>query len=110
MQYKEFGKRAFRIRTYFIRGHSQYLILLLSLSNFIVIQYELFVKNIVNITIFEFSLLFISIYPMIAIFLGILDYKKGSFRSDVDIYVENNPHWQDLMQKVNLIYEKQNSV
>jgi hypothetical protein len=68
---------------YFKSGHSGYFTFVLSLSNFVVLQYNLFVERIpflkqVMPRMSTFVVLFSLIYFPVAIVLGYFDFRKGA--------------------------------
>ncbi|MEM4273955.1 MAG: hypothetical protein QW420_06345 [Candidatus Caldarchaeum sp.] len=79
--------RIIRYSIYFRRGHSVYLALLISLANFIVIQYRLVVQYMPGVELvfrelWIFAVSFLVSYMVLATVVGWLDFKKGSVRHD----------------------------
>ena len=100
-------------RIYFIRGHTQYLAIILSLFNFIVIQFQLLWQNILEnfgifINIFDFAIIFSFFYFPLIILVGRWDYKNhlGSFQTEHQLHSEISPVWQKTFAYLKRIEEK----
>lgn len=100
--------RLLRLWTYFRRGHSTYLIFLLSFANFIVIQYNFLVKSIpflssVFPSLSLFVVLFATFYLPVSVLVGWMDYKKGAVPIDLALSNLANPWTKDLAKALMLI-------
>jgi len=94
-------RRFLRYFTYFRRAHSIYLSFLISVSNFVVIQYRLLVQqvpmlNSIFASLSLFAICFISIYVPFAVILGWIDYNKLSVRVDAALIAKHNPYAVDV--------------
>lgn len=88
--------RIFRWKTYFFRGHNNWLIVPVMFLNFIGVQW-LVIEPLGIIDYIPFAILFMSIYPLVAILIGRWDFKKGSYAVDITVQVQNNPQWKKMM-------------
>lgn len=105
--------RLLRWWTYFRRGHSTYLVFLLSFANFIVIQYRLLVEyipilKIIFSSLTAFLISFVAIYVPITVLIGWLDYKKFAAPVDMAVTARANPWVRDLAEALILIAEGKN--
>ena len=90
---------------YFRRGHSTYFVYLLTFANFIVIQYRLLIEHVSFLeylfpTLTSFAITFLIIYPIIAILVGYLDYKKFAVPVEVTLIAKANPLLKDLCKAI----------
>ncbi|MFX0149244.1 MAG: hypothetical protein ACFFAJ_00530 [Candidatus Hodarchaeota archaeon] len=99
-----------RVRQYFIRGHSNWFALVLSLINFTLIFYNLLFKNLFFVpdVLKSYSVFFIIFgvlyFPMAAI-LGWLDFKKGTYKAEQVLTMEVSPIWREVFQKLQNLEE-----
>jgi hypothetical protein len=96
--------RLARYYVYFRRGHSGYLVLLVALANFVVIQYRLLVEYIPSLQlIFQsltmFIIFFVLTYLPVTIIIGWLDYKRLVYPKEAQILMEANPYFHRLTAK-----------
>ncbi len=94
--------------TYFRRGHSTYLVFILSFANFIVIQYRLLVQYIPSMhvifnSILVFTLAFFLAYIPLAVLIGWYDYKKLAVPVDQTLAVKSSPYHRDIAKAIILI-------
>ncbi len=97
-----------RARTYFFRGHNAWFQFALAMFNFLVIQYQLFILNfklewLFFNNFFFFSIIFMTFYISISIYVGYLDYKKGSYKIESTIQTLSNPPLKELISDVKAI-------
>lgn len=114
MNYHKYKDKILRYWAYFRRGHSTYLAFLISLVNFIVIQYRLLISYISYLEeIFHhlsvFAVTFIIIYIPITTIIGWLDYTKGAVPIDRTIGARANPYYKDLAKALILMSEGKNN-
>ena len=100
----------FRCYTYFKRAHAAYFAFLLSLANFVVIQYRLVIEYVPFLkTVFPnlltFAICFIVTYGILTIFIGRLDFKKGAFRVEAAIAASSSPYDRDMARALSLLSE-----
>jgi len=93
------GNRFYRYRYYFLRGHNQWLILFLSFSNFIVIQYSLFVTTFIKINIGLFALLFTGGYVSMATLVGYWD-MNNNFKVEQTMVETKSPLFQKILSEL----------
>jgi len=108
MRLSDVSSRVLRCWTYFRRGHSVYLVFLMSFLNFIVIQYRLVVQNIPILyetlpRLWIFTIILLATYIPIATLIGWLDYKKGSVPTDRALGAKASPWVRDLAKALMLI-------
>ena len=94
---------------YFRRGHSTYVLLVLSLINFVTIQYALLVQNYPEASrlfpnLVYFGVCLTLIYGPISTLLGFLDYKSGSVPRESAV----NPYTRTLARALQLIAQGKN--
>lgn len=89
----------------FRHGHNTYLVFILSLTNFVVINYSLLISNIPFLTgIFKnflfFAVFFMLTYPPLAIIIGYREFRKKQLPTDQEIQTLTNPFlWRALPGK-----------
>jgi len=126
--------KIFRYWTYFKQGHANYFSFILSVANFLVIQYMLLVERlnmklvasilgkvpyigwilaktvevlaIVLSRFTFFALLFFMIYAPICIAIGWLDFKRGTVPVDAAVRAFSNPWVNDLAKALILICDE----
>lgn len=96
--------------SYFRRGHSIYLAFMVSLANFLVIQYRLLVEYIEPLrllfdSLLVFAVVFLTVYVPLAVLIGWVDYKKASFPVDATIMARHNPYARDIARALIAIAE-----
>ncbi len=96
--------RLARYYIYFRRGHSGYLVLLVALANFVVIQYRLLIQYVPSLqAIFQsltmFIIFFVLTYVPVTIVIGWLDYKRFVYPREAQISMEANPYFYRLTAK-----------
>lgn len=102
-----------RMWTYFRRAHGTYLGFLLSLANFLVIQYNFLVGSVPFLsTIFSslasFTVCFSILYIPLCILIGWMDYEKGAMPTDLALSNMANPWTKDLAKALLLLSEGKN--
>lgn len=106
-------EKFFHWKYYFIRGHNQYLAFVISIFNFIVIQFELVWREALQkfgifISILDFTVIFGIIYFPSIMYLGRFDIKheKGSLKVEQNIIKKNSPLYIDLFNRLERIEDK----
>jgi len=102
-----------RYWTYFRRGHSVYLIFIISFLNFIVIQYRLLVEYVPFLSmlfsqLLLFAIAFFLIYIPISLLIGWQDYKRVSVSMDSTLSAKANPYNRDLASAIILLSRGEN--
>lgn len=100
-----------RLKQYFLRGHSQWFALGMTLLNFTLIFYNFLWKNLMFIPsdFKHFSIFFITFglfYFPIAAFFGWQDFKRGTFKAEALLIKEVSPIWRELFVRLDRIEEK----
>lgn len=99
-----------RHKQYFLRGHNSWFYFAFWLVNFTVIIYKLLLEDVVLPEWLRFSyffVLFILIYIPLAIFVGRFDFKRGTFRGEVNLIRKVNPIWvQQFENQETIILEQ----
>lgn len=103
--------KVLRYWTYFRRGHGTYLVFLMSLANFMVIQYRLLIEYIPLMdalfsSLTAFSITFFLVYVPTATIMGWLDYKRLAVPIDLTVMARANPWVQDLAKALMLICDE----
>ncbi|RLF14838.1 MAG: hypothetical protein DRJ66_05345 [Thermoprotei archaeon] len=100
----------FRWSVYFRRGHSMYLVFIISFANFVVIQYRLLIQYIpllkyifTNLVIF--ALAFFLVYIPLAILIGWWDTKRGTVPISSRVMAKANPWNMDITKALYLMCE-----
>jgi len=106
-------ERLSRYWTYFRRGHSIYLAFWLSFANFITIQYNLLVKNVVFLRdIFThltyFAIAFLLLYIPAAMIIGWYDYRRFAVPVESTLRARANPWTRDLARALICLAEGRN--
>lgn len=101
-------QRVYRYSIYFRRGHSVYLALLVSLVNFIVIQYRfliLYIKplDVLFPSLTIFAVAFIPTYIVLATLIGWWDVRRGMMKTESIVGVQANPYFKDVAKALELI-------
>jgi len=105
--------RILRYWTYFRRGHATYLAFLMSLANFMVIQYRLLIEYVPFLealfsSLTAFAATFFLVYLPIATVVGWLDYKKLAVPMDLTVRAQANPWVRDLANALILMCDGRN--
>jgi hypothetical protein len=98
-------KKIFKAWTFFRRGHGVYLVFIMSFMNFLVIQWRLLFEKVVILdAIFQrfyiFTLAFLACYVPFAVFIGWLDYRKGSVPVDLSESAKSSPYNKDMAKAI----------
>lgn len=106
-------QRLLRWWTYFRRGHSTYLVFLLSFANFVVIQYRLLVQyvpalEVIFSSLLAFAIAFFLVYIPLATFIGWYDYKRFTVPVEMTIGAKASPWNRDIAKALMLIAEGKN--
>ena len=95
---------------YFRRGHATYLSFMFSFGTFVIVAYELAIKNIPdliawfpNMWIFAFT--FGLIYVIISTSIGWQDMKRGAYKTESNLCFDKNPRYSELYNMVKEIKE-----
>ncbi|MHA2248797.1 MAG: hypothetical protein ACXAD7_00480 [Candidatus Kariarchaeaceae archaeon] len=92
------------MRTYFLRGHSNWFAYVFSLLNFVTISFYLLIENLTVIPdsfrLRHYILIFVLFYAPLAITVGYYDMKKGTYRVEAKIAKELSPIWKDLFDQL----------
>ena len=116
-------ERIYRYIVYFRRGHSSWLVYLMSFANFIVIQYRLLVDYVSFLetllpSLTAFAIVFFVIYTPLSIFIGRYDIKKATVPKEHEVgpffYRPTGketkvyyPVWDTILQTLEKITEKE---
>ncbi|MHA2170748.1 MAG: hypothetical protein ACXAB7_12710 [Candidatus Kariarchaeaceae archaeon] len=102
------------LRTYFLRAHNNWFAYAFSLLNFITISFYLLIENLTVIPdsfrLRHYILLFVLIYTPLAILVGFLDLRKGTFRVEQKLARELSPIWIDVFDHLNEIRNSQKEI
>ena len=106
-------ERLSRYWTYFRRGHNIYLAFWLSFANFITIQYNLLVRNVVFLKdIFThltyFAIAFLLLYIPAAMIIGWYDYRRFAMPVELTLRARTNPWTRDLARALICLAEGRN--
>ena len=98
------------LKTYFIRGHSQWFAYIISLLNFVSIFYYLVINNLSFIPDWfrftYFIIIFVCTYFPITAFVGWYDFKKGTYKVEQNLVAEISPLWKKLFSQLDLISQR----
>jgi hypothetical protein len=102
-------------RTYFIRGHGQWLTYPISIINFISISFYLLIDNLTIIPeelklLRYWIILFISTYFPLAIIIGYFDMKKGTYRVEQRMAKNLSPIWVEVFEKLDNLDNQQKEI
>ena len=97
---KDFVMRAW---TYFRKGHSTYFVFVFGVINFVLIVYTFLISLYIEIALEIFVILFTVIYIPTAILVGVWDFKKGAFATDMRVGGTVNPWVNDLAMSFVLV-------
>lgn len=93
-----------RYKQYFLRGHTGWFSLALSLINFSLIFYSFFLGNIIpGLGFLPFFLIFFVFYSSICTIVGFIDLRKGTYKGEASMYYELSPIWQDITNRLTRI-------
>ena len=106
-------QKLLRCWTYARRGHNTYLAFLVSMANFIVIQYKLLIQHVAllktfftNLTLFAVA--FALTYIPLTVLIGWLDYKKYAMPTDMALMAKASPYNRDIAKALILIARGKN--
>jgi len=110
VDWSRFRQRMLRYWVYFRRGHSMYLVFLMSFANFVVIQYRLLLQYVEPLKLLfsnltAFAVAFFAVYVPLAVVIGWLDFRRGAAPTEAAITGEVNPWVRDLLYAVYSIAE-----
>lgn len=102
------------LRTYFLRGHSNWFAYIMSFLNFITISFYLIIENLTIVPdSFKFRhyiLLFFIVYTPLSITVGYLDMKKGTYRVEQKLARKLSPIWTDVFKQLDQLNENQKQI
>lgn len=99
-----------KFKVYFLRGHNSWFYFAFWLVNFTIIIYKLLLEDIILPEWMRFSyffLLFCFIYVPLAILIGRFDFKRGTFRGEMDVTLDVNPIVQKQFKNQEKIISEQ---
>lgn len=103
-----------RLRTYFLRGHSNWFAYGMSFLNFITISFYLLIENLTivpdSFRFRDYALLFFMTYIPLAIIVGYADMKKGTYRVEQRMAMEMSPIWTEVFEKLETLNTNQSSL
>lgn len=103
-----------RLRTYFLRGHSNWFAYGMSFLNFITISFYLLIENLTivpnSFRFRDYALLFFMTYIPLAIIVGYVDMKKGTYRVEQKMAMEMSPIWTEVFEKLESLTTNQSSL
>ncbi|OLS28452.1 MAG: hypothetical protein HeimC2_06710 [Candidatus Heimdallarchaeota archaeon LC_2] len=103
-----------RLRTYFLRGHSNWFAYVMSLLNFVTISFYLLIENLTivsdNFKFRHYVLLFVVVYLPLAIIVGYFDMTRGTYRVEQKMAKELSPLWKEVFEKLDALGMKQNEI
>lgn len=103
-----------RLRTYFLRGHSNWFAYGMSFLNFITISFYLLIENLTMVPdsfrFRDYALLFFITYIPLAIIVGFVDMKKGTYRVEQKMAMEMSPIWTEVFDKLETLNTNQSSL
>ena len=105
------NKLFWRLWFYFRRGHGNYLSFIVSLTTFVVVVYQLGVKNIPFLeqlfpNMWIFTIFFGIIYLFLTVFIGWQDMKRGSYPAESAITFDRHPRFSEQYEAVKRIEER----
>lgn len=104
--------RISRYKQYFLRGHAGWFALTFSLIQFTVIIYELVLRNLFFLkdTPFNHYLIFLAVFTIlyfpIAIIIGFLDFRRGTYKGEQKMARELSPIWRDVFAEFKTLREE----
>lgn len=99
-----------KYKMYFLRGHNSWFYFVFWLVSFTTIIYKLLLEDLTLPDWMKFSyffIFFILVYIPIAVIIGRFDYRRGTFRGEVNLSLEVNPIIQKQFQNQELIISEQ---
>ena len=110
---RKMKNRTMRWWTYFRRGHSTYLVFVMSFINFVVIQYRLVIETMPTLSFLfprltYFLIIFLLIYLPVSTIIGWLDYKRGAVPTEAELGTKANPWAKDVSKSLSLMCEGKN--
>lgn len=97
-------KKLYKAWFYFRRGHSTYLAFWMNFLNFLVIQYQLLIKNLGWFESFKwFIIFFVPLYFLIAFTIGFFERKKKILETEVEIIASENPVLREIIERLDRI-------
>lgn len=103
-----------RLRTYFLRGHSNWFAYVMSFLNFVTISFYLVIENMTIVSeSFRFRhyvILFFIVYLPLAIVVGYLDMTRGTYRVEQKMVKELSPLWKEVFDKLDSLQTTQSEI
>ena len=105
------NKLFWRLWFYFRRGHGNYLSFIVSLTTFVVVVYQLGVKNVPLLeqmfpNMWIFAIFFGAVYLFLTVFIGWQDMKRGSYPAESAITFDRHPRFSEQYEAVKRIEER----
>lgn len=102
-------------RTYFLRGHGNWLVYPISIINFISITFYLLIDNLTIIPeelklLRYYIFIFVFTYIPGAIILGYWDMNRGTYRVEQKMAKELSPIWKEVFERLDKIEERQERI
>ena len=101
-------------KAYFTRGHANYFMMIITMWNFIVIQFELLWREVLEnygiyISIIDFSAMLVLSYFPIAALIGRYDYRHptGAVKVEQELMMEVSPIYKKIYKNQEEIQENQ---
>ncbi len=98
-------------RLYFIRGHSNWFAYIFSLLNFITISFYLLIESLTivpdSFRLRHYVLAFVLFYTPLAMIVGYMDMKKGTYRVEQKMAKDLSPIWKELFEDMKVLREGQ---
>ncbi|MFW9992238.1 MAG: hypothetical protein ACFFD4_09350 [Candidatus Odinarchaeota archaeon] len=101
-----------RYKQYFLRGHAGWFALTFSMIQFTVIVYQLLLRNLwfIEDTPLDhysvFFVVFIVLYLPIAVIVGFLDFRRGTYKAEQELSKELSPIWKEVFKEFRDIKEE----
>ena len=115
MNFKSTLYKVSEARTYFLRGHGNWLVYPMSIINFISVSFYLLIDNLTIIPD-EFKLLryyvlaFLVTYIPAAIIIGYFDMNRGTYRVEQKMAKELSPLWKEVFDNFNKLEAQQEKI
>ena len=108
---KKKNRLIWRLWYYFRRGHGNYLAFIVSLTTFVVVTYQLAIKNIVFLSdlfpqMWTFILFFVLVYVIATVLIGWQDMKRGSYPTESTLTFDRHPRHREQYETIKKIEKR----
>lgn len=109
------SKLFWRLWYYFRRGHGNYLAFIVNLTTFVVVVYQLAIRNVPALenifpNMWIFVVVFVFVYGGMTVLIGWQDMKRGSYMTESTLTFDKHPRMKEQYEAVIRIEKRLNDI